>query len=61
VEIAERISDGRSTTSLIVSARNNGQVFRLESSFTPNYSRSGASPASTAGIAEVSIRNPRRD
>jgi hypothetical protein len=61
VEVAERISDGLSTTTLLIMARNGGQVFRLQSSFTPTYSRQGASSASTTGIIEVCTRNLRRD
>lgn len=61
VEIAERVVDNLSTTTLVISARNNGQVFNLQSSFTPSYRRTGATSASTTGILEVSTRNPRRD
>lgn len=61
VEIAERISDALSTTTLLVSARNNGQVFRLQSSFTPTYRSRGATSAPTNGVLEVSVRNLRRD
>lgn len=61
VEIAERVLDNVSTTTLLISARNNGQVFQLQSSFTPTYRRTGASPATTTGVLEVSARNPRRD
>jgi len=61
VEIAERISDGLSTTSLIILARNGGQVFQLQSSFTPTFRRQGASAASTTAIIEVCTRNLRRD
>lgn len=61
VEIAERISDNLSTTTLLISARNNGQVFQLQSSFTPSYRLSGATSAPTNGVLEVSARNPRRD
>ncbi len=61
VEIAERISDNLSTTTLLISARNKGQVFQLQSSFTPTYRRTGATSAPTTGILEVSARNPRRD
>lgn len=61
VEIAERISDNLSTTTLLITARNNGQVFQLQSSFTPTYRRTGAISAPTTGILEVSVRNPRRD
>ncbi len=61
VEIAERIQDNLSTTTLLISARNNGLVFQLQSSFTPTYRRSGATSAATNGVLEVSARNPRRD
>ena len=61
VEIAERISDNLSTTTLLISARSNGQVFQLQSSFTPTYRRQGATSAPTNGVLEVSTRNPRRD
>ena len=61
VEIAERVSDNLSTTTLLISARSNGQVFQLQSSFTPTYRRTGATSAPTTGILEVSARNPRRD
>ena len=61
VEIAERISDNLSTTTLLISARNNGQVFQLQSSFTPTYRRLGETSAPTTGVLEVSTRNPRRD
>ena len=61
VEIAERISDNLSTTTLLVSARNGGQVFRLQSAFTPTYRRQGETSAGSTGILEVSTRNPRRD
>ena len=61
VEIAERISDNLSTTTLLISARNNGLVFQLQSSFTPTYRRTGETSAPTTGILEVSTRNPRRD
>ncbi len=61
VEIAERVSDNLSTTTLLISARNNGQVFQLQSSFTPTYRRTGATSAPTTGVLEVSARNPRRD
>lgn len=61
VEIAERISDDLSTTTLLISARNGGQVFQLQSSFTPTYRRSGVSAATTTGVLEVCTRNPRRD
>ncbi len=61
VEIAERVSDNLSTTTLLISARNNGQVFQLQSPFTPTYRRTGATSAPTTGVLEVSARNPRRD
>lgn len=61
VEIAERISDDLSTTALLVSARNSGQVFQLQSSFTPTFRRQNVSSGGTTGIIEVSTRNPRRD
>ena len=61
VEIAERISDDLSTTTMLISARNSGQVFNLQSSFTPTYRRQGASTVASTGILEVSIRNLRRD
>lgn len=61
VEIAERISDNLSTTTLLISARSSGQVFRLQSAFTPTYRRQGETSAPTTGILEVSARNPRRD
>ena len=61
VEIAERISDSLSNTTLLISARNNGQVFQLQSSFTPTYRRTGETSAPTTGVLEVSARNPRRD
>jgi hypothetical protein len=61
VEIAERISDARSTTTLVISGRNTGLVFKLQSSFTPAFRKSGETSAPTTGILEVSLRNPRRD
>ena len=61
VEIAERISDNLSTTTLLIGARSNGQVFQLQSSFTPTYRRTGETAGPTTGIVEVSARNPRRD
>ena len=61
VEIAERISDDLSTTTLLISARNSGQVFQLQSSFTPTFRRQNVSSGGTTGILEVSTRNLRRD
>jgi hypothetical protein len=61
VEIAEHVSDALSTTTLVISGRNTGLVFKLQSSFTPAYRKSGETSAPTTGILEVSLRNPRRD
>jgi hypothetical protein len=60
-EVAERISDARSTTLLSISGRNGGSVFRLQSSFTPTFQRTGSTSASTTAYVDVNIRNPRRD
>lgn len=60
-EIAARITDSTSTTTLTIGAANNGQVFRLQSSFTPRFRRTAVSPASSTAIVEVSTRNLRRD
>ena len=61
VEIAERVSDSLSTTTLLISGRNSGQVFQLQSSFTPTYRLQNATSAASNGVLEVSTRNPRRD
>jgi hypothetical protein len=60
-EIAERISDNTSTTSLVVTGKNDGLIFRLQSSFTPRYRFSGETTAGTEVFVEVSCRNARRD
>ncbi len=60
-QIAERISDNLSTTSLVVSGRNDGLIFRLQSAFNPRYRRTGVSSTGTEAFVEVSLRNPRRD
>jgi hypothetical protein len=60
-EIAERISDNTSTTSLTVTGKNDGLIFRLQSSFTPRYRFTGATTAGTETFVEVSCRNARRD
>jgi hypothetical protein len=60
-EIAERITDNASTTALAVSARNNGQVFRLKSTFRPQYRRIGNTTIGTEAFVDVSTRNRRRD
>lgn len=60
-EIAERITDSTSTTTLTISGRNAGQTFRLQSSFTPRFRLKGASPSTNTAMVEVTARNPRRD
>ena len=60
-EVAQGISDARSTTLLSIAGRNGGSVLRLQSSFTPVFKRTGASSASTNAWVSVNIRNPRRD
>ncbi len=60
-EVAEGISDARSTTLLSISGRNGGSVLRLQSSFTPVFKRTGASSATTTAYVDVNIRNLRRD
>lgn len=60
-EIAARITDSTSTTTVTVSGRNAGSIIRLQSSFTPRFRPSGGSPATANAVVEVSIRNPRRD
>jgi hypothetical protein len=46
---------------LTISARSNGQIFRLESTFTPRYRYSFASTSGTEAFVEVTTRNQRRD
>ena len=60
-EIAERVVDGVSSTTLAVSGKNGGQTFRLQSSFVPTYTRKNSSASTTLAFVEVSVRNPRRD
>jgi hypothetical protein len=60
-EIAERISDNTSTTSLTVTGKNDGLIFRMQSTFTPRYRFTGATTAGTETFVEVSCRNARRD
>ena len=60
-EVAERISDSRSTTLLSISGRNGGSILRLQSSFTPVFKRTGSSTSTTTAYVDVNIRNPRRD
>lgn len=60
-EVAQGISDARSTTMLSISGRNGGSILRLQSSFTPVFKRTGASSATTDAWVDVNIRNPRRD
>jgi type II secretory pathway pseudopilin PulG len=60
-EIAARISDSTSTTSVTISGRNAGQTFRLQSSFSPRFRSTGAPPPENTAVVEVSTRNPRRD
>ena len=60
-EVAQGISDARSTTLLSISGRNGGSVLRLQSSFTPVFRRTGASSTTTDAWVDVNIRNPRRD
>ena len=43
-EIAARITDSTSTTTLTLNGKNGGQTFRLQSSFTPRFRLAGASP-----------------
>jgi hypothetical protein len=59
-EVAERISDARSTTLLSISGRNGGAILRLKSSFTPVFQRASSSAPTTAYV-DANIRNPRRD
>ena len=60
-EIAARITDSTSTTTLSISGMNGGQTFQLQSSFTPRYRFTGSSPTSSTAVVQVSARNPRRD
>ena len=60
-EIAERIVDAVSSTTLAISGKNGGQTFRLQSSFVPTYTRKNSSASTTLAYVEVSVRNPRRD
>lgn len=60
-EIAARITDSFSTTTVTVSGRSAGSIIRLQSSFTPRFRPAGGSPASANAVVEVSLRNPRRD
>lgn len=60
-EIAEKISDSTSTSTVMISGRNGGQTIRLQSSFTPRFRFSGTANTSTTAVVEVNLRNPRRD
>jgi hypothetical protein len=60
-EIAERITDSTSTTTVVISGSNGGQTIRLQSSFTPRFRFTGASPTASTAVVEVNLRNPRRD
>jgi hypothetical protein len=60
-EIAERIEDNLSTTNLLVTGKNAGQVFRLQSNFKPRYRSQGATSTGTDAFVEVTVRNLRRD
>lgn len=60
-EIAEKITDSTSTTSIVISGANGGQTIRLQSSFTPRFRNSGVSPTSATTLVDVNPRNPRRD
>jgi hypothetical protein len=60
-EIAERTSDNLSTTSLVVTGKNDGLIFLLESTFNPRFRFSGETTVGTEAYVEVSTRNLRRD
>ncbi len=60
-DIAEKITDSTSTTSIVISGANGGQTIRLQSSFTPRFRLKGASPTSATTVVDVNPRNPRRD
>lgn len=60
-EIAERVVDAVSSTTLAISGKNGGQTFRLQSSFVPTYTRNNGSASTTMAYVEVMLRNPRRD
>lgn len=60
-EIAERISDNLSSTTLAVTGRNNGQIFRLQTTFTSRYRYGNGNTTGTDAFVDVSTRNVRRD
>ena len=60
-EIAERVVDELSTTSLFVTGKNDGLIFQLQSNFKPRYRSRGETTVGTEAFAEVTLRNPRRD
>ena len=67
-EIAERVADDVSLTSLVVTAANlpitdpaYGRSFTIQSSFKPKYGKPTAAIAPTIQQVSVLMRNPRRD
>ncbi len=60
-EIAARITDSTSTTTVTIRGRNAGQTFQLQSSFSPRFSLKAGSPMASTAVLEVNTRNPRRD
>lgn len=60
-EIAERIVDSTSTTSLIISGSKNGTRFQLQSKFVPRYRVANSGSAGSEAYVVVTLRNARRD
>ena len=64
-DIAERIVDPNSSTTLIVSGYSvgsrTGMRYRIQSSFTPRFRKGTTSTSGTEQYVEVTLRNPRRD
>ena len=64
-EIAEKIVDGASSTTLLLSGYSvgttQGMRYRVQSSYTSRYRSRNTTTAGTEQYVEVTLRNPRRD